>query len=111
MKKHIICLVVMLTVALILPLLAVYVFQGDSGMGIAFLLFFAVDPMTAAALGYGAGRNLRKLWYVPLIYPIVFMAGFSLAVMEIVWDLWVYAGIYLALGLLAAGLGFLLKKK
>ena len=44
-----------LGVYLLLPGLAVWFAPGDAGMALCFLLFFAVNPITAAVMGTAAG--------------------------------------------------------
>ena len=51
MKRTIIPLLIAALVALLLPWLAVTFAKGDNGMAVIFLLFFAVNPITAVLLG------------------------------------------------------------
>ena len=43
-------------------------YGGDSGMGIAFLLFYAFNPILAAFVGIYSGMNMRPTWYFPLLF-------------------------------------------
>ncbi len=64
-----------ITVMLGLPWLAVTFAPGEAGMAICFLLFFAVDPVYAICMGIAAGKELRKLWYQPLLTSLLFLVG------------------------------------
>ena len=54
-KRTIIPLLIAALVALLLPWLAVTLVRGDGGMAVCFLLFFAVNPVTAILLGVFSG--------------------------------------------------------
>ena len=50
-KRNAVCALIAALVALLLPWLAVTLVRGDGGMAVCFLLFFAVNPVTAILLG------------------------------------------------------------
>ena len=58
-----------------LPWAAVTFAPGDAGMAIAFLLFFALDPVYAVAAGWLAGQNVRKFWVRPTVTAVLFLLG------------------------------------
>ena len=60
-KRTIIPLLIAALVALLLPWLAVTFAKGDNGMAVIFLLFFAVNPITAVLLGVFSGGNVRMV--------------------------------------------------
>ena len=97
-KRNIIPLLIAALVALLLPWLAVTLVKGDGGMAICFLLFFAVNPITAILLGIFSGGNIRAAWFCPLLFAALFLLGawviFDMA--EIAFAL--YAAVYLLLG-------------
>ena len=100
-KKLIICITLILIFMLILPIVAVKFIPGDSGMGVCFLLFFIFDPALCIALGIIAGTSIKKLWWIPLAASLAFPLLFSLAITEMVWDLFLYSVNYLGVGILA----------
>ena len=57
-----------------LPWLTV-TFAGSAGMAICFLLFFALNPAYAAVCGAYAGKNIKRLWALPILTAILFLAG------------------------------------
>ena len=83
---------------------------GDAGMGICFLLFFAVDPVYAIAAGILAGRDVRKLWYHPLLTAAGFLLGCWLMFEMGEPAFYRYALVYLGLGYGAMGLSRIFQK-
>ena len=67
-KRTIIPLLIAALVALLLPWLAVTFAKGDNGMAVIFLLFFAVNPITAVLLGVFSGGNVRMAWFQPVLF-------------------------------------------
>jgi len=94
-KRTIIPLLIAALVALLLPWLAV---TFAKGMAVIFLLFFAVNPITAVLLGVFSGGNVRMAWFQPLLFAALFLLGtwvfFTMAEMAFV----LYAAAYLILG-------------
>ena len=72
-KRNAVCALIAALVALLFPWLAVTLVRGDGGMAVCFLLFFAVNPVTAILLGIFSGRNIRGAWFQPLLFaaPII----------------------------------------
>lgn len=76
-------------------------FAGSSGLGVCFLLFFAVNPVFAAVCGAFAGTRIKQLWALPLVTAGAYLAG--------VWIFFeigepaflLYAAAYLVIGALA----------
>ena len=97
-KRTIIPLLIAALVALLLPWLAVTFAKGDNGMAVIFLLFFAVNPITAVLLVVFSGGNVRMAWFQPLLFAALFLLGtwvfFTMAEMAFV----LYAAAYLILG-------------
>ena len=56
------------------PWLAVR-FAGSAGMAVCFLLFYGVNPLFCALCGVSAGRDIRRLWPLPIIAVALFLAG------------------------------------
>lgn len=72
-KRTIIPLLIAALVALLLPWLAVTFAKGDNGMAVIFLLFFAVNPITAVLLGVFSGGNVRMAWFQPVLYAAAYL--------------------------------------
>ncbi len=111
MRKNLVCAGITAFVMLALPALAVRFISGDAGMAVCFILFFAVDPLTAAASGVFAGRDVRKRWFQPLLTAALFLAGTWLLFDPGETAFLLYAGIYLAIGCAAMAAAHLIAAK
>ncbi len=111
MKKIIPWVLAAAAVMLILPWLSVTFVQGDDGMAVCFLLFFALDPLYAICAGAYAGRDIKRLWILPVLTAFFFLAGTWLLFDwgEVAFIL--YAAVYLALGAASMLISGLIKKK
>lgn len=69
-----------------------------SGMAFCMMLFFIVNPIYSAILGYRCGKEIKKMWNLPLVSSIAFLSGTWLFFdIREVWFL-IYAAAYLAIG-------------
>lgn len=80
------------------PLLIARVASECSGMILCMALFLIVNPIYSVALGILCGRDVRRMWSLPLVSSVAFLAG-TLLFLDIteIWFL-AYAAVYLALG-------------
>ena len=69
-----------------------------SGMALCMMLFFIVNPIYSAILGYRCGKDIKKMWNLPLVSAVAFLAGTW--IFFNIHELWfiVYATVYLAIG-------------
>lgn len=108
MKKNIILwMAASAVVMLAFPWLAATFVKGDAGMAVCFLLFFAVNPLYSVLIGAFAGKDIRRLWSLPVISSALFLIGtwifFDMGEPAFI----LYAAVYLVLGIAA----MLIKKK
>ena len=75
-----------------------------SGMALCMILFFIVNPVYSAILGFRCGRNIRQMWHLPVLSSVAFLAGTWLFfdIKELLFI--VYASVYLILGCIAMGI-------
>ena len=66
---------VSLLLFVLLPWLITVTVRSDAGMAACFILFYAIDPVFAIAAGMFAGKDPRRLWFVPLLVPALFLLG------------------------------------
>ena len=70
-------------------------------MAVCLILFFAINPVFSVLIGVFAGKDADRSWYLPVISPLLFIAGtwmfFDMEETAFVTD----AGFYLMLGLAA----------
>jgi hypothetical protein len=89
----------MFSVLLLLPFILTQLAEPHEFMGVMILLFFIVNPITAAVINSMIGKDIKKLWWIPILFPIMFLLSYWLVLNEIILDLTFYAGIYLIIGL------------
>lgn len=104
-------LAAMVAVMFALPFCVARFAPADAGMALCMMLFFIVNPVYSAILGFRCGRDVRQMWSLPLISSIAFLAG-TLLFFDIreVWFI-IYAATYLAIGWVAMGINRYLKSK
>lgn len=99
--------VIMLLLPRLTYQLAPALLPADSGIAVAMLFYFIVNPLYAALAGFYAGKDRKTLWVSPVLVPILFLLG--------VWNtgtwLLVLSGCYLVIGLLVMYISSLRKKK
>lgn len=77
---------------------------ADAGMALCMMLFFIVNPLYSAILGYRCGSNVRQMWNLPLVSSVAFLAGTWLFFdIREVWFI-IYATVYLIIGWMAMGI-------
>ena len=86
---------------LILPILLIRFCEPGTGMSVSMLLFFAVNPMNMIFIGLMAGTDIKKLFWIPILASFVFPLFFGVAIGDLVFELYIYSAIYLALGTVA----------
>ena len=82
-----------------LPRLAVTLVTADSGMPVSLLLFLAVNPLYAALVGLVSAADPKVLWLLPFAVAETFILGAMLAFECADPSFYLYAGIYLLLGI------------
>lgn len=95
-------------IMLALPWLAVSFIKGDGGMAVCFILFFAINPIYSVIMGVFAGKNIKRLWGMPVISAVLFLIGswifFSMGEKAFI----LYAGVYLILGIAAMAVSMII---
>ena len=99
-KKLSIIITTMIFVLLILPLIFINLAQPHEFMGVMMLMFFVVNPIATAVVNSMIGNDIKKLWWMPMMFCIVFLLLYWLVLREIILDLIVYAIMYLIIGLI-----------
>lgn len=112
MKKIFICwLAVSAVVMLVIPWAAATFVKGDAGMAVCFLLFFAINPIHSVAIGSFAGKEMKRLWSLPVISAVLFLCGtwifFDMGETAFI----LYAAAYLVLGIVAMLISMCIRKK
>ena len=100
-KTIMIWLAVTIIVMFALPFAVARLASECSGMALCMMLFFIVNPIYSAILGYRCGKDIKKMWNLPLVSAVAFLAGTW--IFFDIHELWfvVYAIVYLAIGWIA----------
>ena len=93
-NKLFIILTIMLIFLLIIPLILINLAKPHEFMGVMILLFFIVNPIIAAIINFMIGKDIKKLWWIPILFCIMFLLSYWIMLKEIIWDLMFYAAIY-----------------
>ena len=90
-------LAVTIVVMFALPFAIARLASECSGMALCMILFFIINPIYSAILGYRCGKNVRIMWNLPLVSAVAFLAGTW--IFFDIHELWfiVYAIVYLAI--------------
>ena len=111
MRKIIFWLISSAFVMFALPWMAVTFVEGNGGMAACFILFFAVNPAFSIILGIFSGENAKRLWWLPVISAVFFLAGtwifFDIGETAFI----LYAAGYMILGIAAMLISALIRKK
>lgn len=111
MKKIIPWIVALVTIMLVLPWLVTTFIKDDSGMMVCFILFFVLNPICAICIGAYAGKNIKKLWSLPIITALLFLVGtwlfFDMGENAFI----LYALVYLFLEIVTMLISMFIKKK
>lgn len=100
MKKTITWLVLSVIVFFVLLLLTA-LYGGSNGLGICFLLFFAVNPLFFIVEGIVCGLTLKQHWWLPLASSVLYLLSAWLFLKMGEMEFVRYAGIYLGAGVLS----------
>ncbi len=102
MKKILLAVAAVLSCMLILPVLVLHNVDGWDAMGYLILFFLVLYPVLAVAIGVLAGTDIKKLWWLPVGSAVLFPPFFWLSLDGVIWELYLYAAIYLGLSALGA---------
>lgn len=100
-KSFWICLAAAATVMLPLPWAMSSLAGPTDLMGLAWLLFFFVDPLCTLAVGIFSGIRIKERWSLPVWCALLYLLGAWLVFSMGETAFFLYAGIYLLLGLLS----------
>ena len=84
---------------------------GWNAMGACFLLFFGVNPLFSVVCGAAAGRDLKRLWSLPVIVAALYLAGAWLFFEMGESAFLIYSGGYLVLGAVSMFISAFVRKR
>ena len=97
-KKIIVAIISMLAILLILPLIFLKTAESHEFMGITMILFFAINPIATAIINLMFGKHMKKMWWLPVLFSIIFLLSYWVVLEEIIFDLTIYAISYFVIG-------------
>ncbi|WP_301422045.1 hypothetical protein [Bacteroides caecimuris] len=82
-----------------------------AGMALCMMLFLVINPLYSIMLGIISGKNIKKLWPLPIISAVAFLAGVWLFFgIQEPWFL-IYASVYLCIGIISMLITNYIKQK
>ena len=105
-KRKVIMIWIAVTIAVMfaMPFDVARLASECSGMALCMLLFLIVNPVYSAVLGYSCGKDIRRMWNLPLVSSVAFLAGTWLFFdIREVWFI-IYATVYLIIGWTVMGI-------
>ena len=85
-----------------LPLLLLSLTVGYDAVAMLLLLLLAVNPLFFILFGVQVGFDPPKTWWMPCAAALLFPLCYWMALREVVWNLYLYAVLYLVLAAAAA---------
>ena len=110
-KKIIINSVIMIIILFILPLILTSFCKPHEFMGIMILLFLIINPITIFIISFIIGKDIKKMWYIPILFSVIFLLSYWLVLWGVILDLLFYAFIYIIIGYISIFISFLLSNK
>ena len=90
---------------------AVVSFFKEAGMGVFVLLFFIINPLLSVVCGIFAGRDIKRLWSLPLILAVLFLIGSWLFFEFGEPDFLIYGSVYFVIAALVMLISSFIKQK
>lgn len=109
--KLIIITITLLVILFFIPLVLINIVKLHDVMGIMMLLFFVVNIISAMIVNLIVGQDIKKLWWLPILFSLVFLLSYWIVLNEIIIDLMIYAFIYLILGIVFMIISYFVTKK
>ncbi|MBR5140247.1 MAG: hypothetical protein IKV16_04245 [Clostridia bacterium] len=92
---------------LILPLISRAVESIYLSLGTYVILIFAVNPIASAAINLLVGKDIKTLWWFPILFNVIFLLSYWIVLEEVVWELGIY---YLIISILAMLISYALAR-
>ena len=75
-EKIIVAIISMVAILLILPLIFLKTAEPHEFMGITMILFFAINPLATAVINLMFGKHMKKMWWLPVLFSIIFLLSY-----------------------------------
>ena len=71
-KRIIMILALIIISMLVVPLILINTVKADAGLLVVLILFFCIYPVVSAFVGVIAGKDMKYLWYMPILVAVLF---------------------------------------
>ncbi|MCH5353064.1 MAG: hypothetical protein J1E06_06330 [Acutalibacter sp.] len=105
-KKFVDLLALSIAFMIVLPWAVQAFVKGDAAIGILLLLLYVINPIYSAVLGWFSGKDLQKMWFLPILSALLFLSG---GISHL--SLWAFAGTYLVIGIVVMFLSDFIRKR
>ena len=99
MNKTLKLIILTVLVMVVLPWVIVVGAKAEA-MGLVFLLFYAGYPLYSVFIGWRAGKDIKKRWFLPILSAGVFLLGALLIFTHEEMMFYKFALVYLVIGIL-----------
>lgn len=99
MNKSLKLIILTVLVMVVLPWVIVVGAKAEA-MGLVFLLFYAGYPLYSVFIGWRAGKDIKKRWFLPILSAGVFLLGALLIFTHEEMMFYKFALVYLVIGIL-----------
>lgn len=99
MNKTLKLIILTVLVMVVLPWVIVVGAKAEA-MGLVFLLFYAGYPLYSVFIGWRAGKDIKKRWFLPILSAGVFLLGTLLIFTPEEMMFYKFALVYLVIGIL-----------
>ena len=110
MKKTVGWIISAIFLMVVCPWLTVE-FAGGAGMAVCLLLFFALNPVFSAFCGVYAGKDIKRLWFLPIVTALLFLAGAWIFFEPGEMAFLLYGGCYLLIGVISMVVSSFMKNR
>ncbi len=100
MNKTLKLIIITVLVMIALPKIIV-ITAGSGAMALMFMLFYAGYPAYSAFIGWQAGKDIKKRWFLPVLSAGLFLLGAVRVFTPLEKLFYIYAVVYLVIGVLA----------
>ena len=99
MNNNLKLIIITVLIMVVLPWVIVVVAKAEA-MGLVFLLFYAGYPLYSVFIGWRAGKDIKKRWFLPILSAGVFLLGTLLIFTPEEMMFYKFALVYLVVGIL-----------
>ena len=109
--KILLAIGVIILIMLVFPLIVVNFGDEVEIIICIFILVWAINPLAAIGLGILAGTDIKKSWWIIVLFAVAFPLLYWISLKEFIIEVYIYSVGYFILGAIAMLITALIKKK